>query len=130
MAYSSASASNIKLLSLTDATAWRDVLGWEVNDSGAEIDSAIAYAAVGWVNRCVHLRASTLASMPWSLMKGDEEVVSNDVGEYEPLPWLESLPDFLYLIESALCITGTAYLTAEAKLLFDPHDPFREGIHS
>ena len=56
MAYGSGN-SNIKMtpLSLTDANAWRDVLGWEINDGGASVDVGMAYSAVGWVNRCVHL---------------------------------------------------------------------------
>ena len=65
MAYGSGN-SNIKMtpLSLTDANAWRDVLGWEINDGGASVDVGVAYSAVGWVNRCVHLRAGALKELP------------------------------------------------------------------
>jgi len=111
MAYGSGN-SNIKMtpLSLTDANAWRDVLGWEINDGGASVDVGMAYSAVGWVNRCVHLRAGALKELPWSLMKGDSEIANSESEDYSFLPWLESLPDLLYLAESALCITGTAYI--------------------
>ena len=79
MAYGSGN-SNIKMtpLSLTDANAWRDVLGWEINDGGASVDVGMAYSAVGWVNRCVHLRAGALKELPWSLMKGDSEIANSE----------------------------------------------------
>jgi HK97 family phage portal protein len=57
-----------------------------------------AYRLVGWVYRCVQLRANTIAGLPWSVRRGEEEVEL----------WYELTPA-LRAIEFALCLCGAAY---------------------
>jgi HK97 family phage portal protein len=109
MAYGNSSSGNIKSISLTNPQVWKDVLNWEIGGD-ASITEAQAYNTVGWVNRCVHLRASAVSAMPWSLMDGDTEIASSESDDTSGLDFLGMLEEFLYLAESSLCTVGVAYI--------------------
>jgi hypothetical protein len=64
-----------------------------INDSG--------YSAVSWLYRCVTLRANAVATMPYALMQGDEEL--------EDDPLLDILHNVLWLSEAAQCLYGASY---------------------
>jgi HK97 family phage portal protein len=96
----------VKNLSLTDPQAWADVLGWEVNKG--DLTAPLAASAVGWVYRCIHIRAGAVASLPWAIYRGDEKIIDQDETSLA-LPWADDLGTMLYLTESALCIYGYAY---------------------
>ena len=97
-----------KSLSLNNPHLWEHVLGFE-DLGGSKVDAETAYTAVGWVNRCVHVRAAALSSMPWSIYSGDTEVLAHNYDSFDGYEWAELLPQMLYLTESALCILGHAY---------------------
>lgn len=74
---------------------------------------ARAWALVGWVNRCVNIRANSVAHMPWSVFRGEAELSrSDDIGD--ALPWLGGMGDLLYLTEASLAIVSEAYLYKQA----------------
>ena len=101
-------ANGTKSLSLNNPHLWEHVLGFE-DMGGSKVDTATAYTDVGWVNRCVHVRAAALSSMPWSVYSGDTEVLAHNYDDFTGYEWAELLPQMLYLTESALCILGHAY---------------------
>ena len=97
-----------KTLSLNNPHLWENVLGFE-DMNNSEINAEKAYSAVGWVNRCVHIRAASLSSMPWGVYSGDTEILAHDYDDFTGYEWAESLRTMLYLTESAMCLLGHAY---------------------
>ena len=102
-------ASGTKSLSLNNAHLWEHVLGFEDMKNGPGLSAGEAYSAVGWVNRCVHIRAAALSSMPWGVYSGDTEILAHDYEDFTGYEWAETLPLMLYLTESALCLLGHGY---------------------
>ena len=96
---------NVKsVISLTDAEAWADLFGME---PATKLSAPAAWSAVGYVNRCVDLRAGAVSALPWVVSRGDTEIAtSDDIGA---LPWLNNVTKMLYLTEAALAIGGQAY---------------------
>lgn len=99
-----------KAISLQGLTAseWHELFGTGESSSTPNAESLVD--VVGWLHRCVHLRASALSSMPWTITHDGEVIFSNgdagDAGEFE---WLAELGDLLYLTEASLSIVGSAY---------------------
>ena len=57
------------------------------------------YATVSWVYRCIELRANTLSSIPYKILRGEDEV-EDFVIDFERLFWA---------LEADLCIFGAGY---------------------
>lgn len=73
-------------------------------------------ATVAFLYRCIDLRANAVASMPWGLFRGQEEIVSDDVDEMPAgLEYLESLQPMLQRVEQALTLGSRAYLLKQAN---------------
>lgn len=66
-----------------------------------------AYQAVSWVRRCVQLRASAIAGLPFEIADADGNAVR------WPLELL--LPSLLWLTEASLCLSGAAYWLKERR---------------
>lgn len=70
------------------------------------------FQAVPWLNRAVTLRAQSLASLPFSIMKGTTELDTSD--DYQnKLGFLPNPTHLLWLVEAALTLLGRAYLFRE-----------------
>lgn len=91
--------------------AWQDLGGVEPATATAK-----QWETVGWLHRCINIRANGLVRVPYSLMGrgGDELWVS---GSNDPLPqplaWLRDLSMLLYLSEAALCLVGESFWMKE-----------------
>lgn len=69
--------------------------------------------SVGLLHRCLDVRVSSLAMVPWDIMRGDTVAWSSDgVDDEVPagLEWLETLPALMGLTEAALCIGSQAFM--------------------
>lgn len=100
----------LKSLPLDNPQPWIDagIFGeWGLEKS--TITAPKAFDTVGWVGRCVELRADSLSAMPWSVFQRDNEVATHDEPEHAKMPWLEDLGILLYLAETGLCINGYGY---------------------
>jgi len=75
------------------------------------------YSHVGIFYRCVQLRANTLASLPWVILRGDEEVWSSEDDVPEEFEHLENLVQLLYLTEAALSVVGEAFWMKDRNLV-------------
>ena len=68
------------------------------------------YATVAYLYRCVDVRANALLAMPWSIYRGDTEVVRHDVDKWpKELAAFQSLEELLWQTEAALCLVSEAY---------------------
>lgn len=93
--------------------AWRIVVG-----QGAGGDTAARlYGAVGWLYRCVDIRAGAVASMPWEIKRGETVVMTHEDGAPEQMAWIDDLPGLLYRTEAAIALTGRAYWFHERNLM-------------
>lgn len=101
-------------ISTITADQWHDLFGVKTVGGGHLASEAETWATVGWVNRCVAIRANSVAHMPWSITKGDTEIARDDERN-EALPWLDRMGDVLFLTESALSITSNAYVFKQAN---------------
>lgn len=91
-------------------SAWTHYSRSGRDDSDEETE--LLYKAVPWLNRGVDLRANAVASLPFIITKGGEQVDSSE--EYENATGLLSDPESLfYLIEAALVLLGYSYLLIE-----------------
>ena len=99
------------------------------------------YAAVPFVYRGVEIRANTLSGLPWAILRGETDLwTSEDPSPPPELAMLGELPDWLWCIEAALCLTATAYLYKQRNrvritglrwldpTLIQPTLDFHEGI--
>lgn len=104
---------NIKGISLTDAQSWIDAGFTDWFPDGTKLTQTNAYSINGWLHRCVNIRASTMAALPWSVYRGDNAVATSD-GDNEAvtrdMDWIDDLPSLLYLAEGALTILSVAYV--------------------
>jgi HK97 family phage portal protein len=66
------------------------------------------YAAVGWLYACVNLRSDRVASLPWAVFQGENQLFNNDE-DLAAYPYLDNFSDLLELTEMALCLCGYAY---------------------
>lgn len=70
-----------------------------------------AFDTLGIMNRCVHVRGTTIQSLPWSIYKGENTFISSDEVEFpEGFEWLEDLSSYLYLIESCMTLLNEAFI--------------------
>lgn len=90
---------------------------WSVLTGGGEPTSGLSslYTTVGYLRRCIDIRAATLSSLPWRVMaaaaeKDDDPLWDSESLEvprrYQDLPVMEEM---LYLTEASLILTGAAY---------------------
>jgi len=104
---------NIKGISLTDAQSWIDAGFTDWFPDGTKLTQTNAYSINGWLHRCVNIRASTMAALPWSVYRGDNAVATSD-GDNDAvtrdMDWADDLPSLLYLAEGALTILSVAYV--------------------
>lgn len=99
-------AKNIDLSTIS-TERWEELFG--VGSTKSISDPVSAWTTLGWVNRCVSIRANSVAFLPWSIMKGDKEIARSDEYNY-PMPWMNKIGDFLHLSEASLSITSQAYI--------------------
>ena len=92
--------------------AWRIIAGDGGGNQKAEL-----YGAVAWLYRAVDIRAGAVANMPFAVMRGETEVMTQDTAPPEQFAWLESLPDLLYRTEAAVTLCGKAYWFRERNLM-------------
>lgn len=100
-------------LSTISLERWEELFGTDSVTSTGRLHGPVqGWSTQGWVNRCVNIRANTVASMPWTISRGETEIATSDDPDY-PYPWLDRFSDFLYLTESALSIVGDSYIFKE-----------------
>lgn len=98
--------------------AWRVIAG---AGEGTMLDSSVIngdilqhYAAVAFMYRCVRVRSSALAAIPWAVLRGD--TVAWQSGEETPpqqLAFLSDLSELLLRSEAALSLFGRAFWNKE-----------------
>ena len=101
-------------LSLT--TPW-DHLNLPWGDS-KKLEMHQAWGRVGWLRRCVSIRAGAVATMPWAIYKeGQEDAVwtHEDAKPPDDLAFLGDLATHLFLIEAALALEGRAGFVKEME---------------
>lgn len=90
-------------------------------ESSAPATPQAMYATVAYLYRCVDVRANSLTAVPWSIYRGDTEVVTNDADAWpQELAWCAGIEDLLWQTEAALCMNSKAYwhkLRSRARLL-------------
>lgn len=87
---------------------------------------------VGWLKRCLGLRAEGLASLPWSICddKGNEIWTSTTEVIPQDLMWLENFEELLWLAEYSLLIRSEAYWQVNESYILDETFMFRRQISS
>lgn len=103
--------------------AWRTIAG----KSGDDAPSSLR-GEVGWIKRCMLLRAEALASMPWSLQKDGKEVLSSEITDIPPeLEWMDNFVDLLWLTDFSLVIGSQAFWKINRSLMFDTNGELQIG---
>ena len=80
---------------------------WQILSGSATREQPVSryYATVGLLYRCVEIRASNIAKIPWEISRGASVVWDSDEGQApDSLTWFEDWPDFLSLSEAAWCL--------------------------
>lgn len=85
---------------------------WIVHSGDKDDDGIDAlYSNVAFLYRCVEMRANAIASLPWYIMRGDNELWSHNTNDVpNELLFAEHLPDLLWQIESAWCLRAEAFM--------------------
>ena len=98
---------SINLESLTPAQ-WRELFG---SGNGANRSAVELASLVGWLYRCVNLRANSLASVPWEIqaISSGNAIIDSESEEWDALPWASAIPELLWLTEASLSLVGVAY---------------------
>lgn len=95
----------IKTISLSDFGYALDATA-----STAPADVRRLADSVAWLYRCVQVRAAAVAALPWVVQRGDAVVWdSQEATPPQPLAWLDNLIEMLFLTESSLTLTGSAF---------------------
>ncbi len=81
------------------------------NEGGADVTLSEAFASVPWLYRAIVMRADSVSGMPWSLMRGSEDV--SQAEEYKRLT--EKLATLLWQTEASLITAGAAYWLLSAN---------------
>jgi len=93
--------------------AWRVIAGAGEGTLDTNVISADIlqhYAAVAFLYRCVQVRASALAGLPWAILRGDSVIwESGEEAAPAPLAFLADLPELLMRSEMALCLFGRSF---------------------
>lgn len=104
---------SIKSLPLTDIGAWVDsgiADAWGLGDS-SQVTAPGAYSLLGWMYRCVGVRAASLSSMPWAIFRGKDEIAKYDGdNDTAQIDWIDDIATLLWLTEASLSIVSEAYL--------------------
>ena len=96
----------VDLGSLT-ATQWRELFGTGTTTDRSAVELA---SLVGWLYRCVQIRAHSLVAVPWEIQTlAGATVVDSESGDWGALAWAENIPELLWLTESSLSLVGVAY---------------------
>jgi len=81
-------------------------------------EMAQRYAAVPWLWRGVELRAQSVSTLPFAIMRqGAQEPLDSSEDYQNKVEYLPNPADLLYLIESSLVLQGMAYLFRGRNLL-------------
>ena len=68
------------------------------------------YATVAYLYRCIEVRSNALLAMPWSIYRGDTELVRHDVDEWpKELAAYQGLEELLWQTEAALCLKAESF---------------------
>lgn len=98
-----------KSMSLESLLTMNEV-GYSFGD-GKQLTPQRVYGAVPFLYRCVDVRANAMASMPWTIYRGQTEIATDDIDQMPAgLEFCANLPEYLYQIEAALCLSARAYL--------------------
>jgi HK97 family phage portal protein len=100
-----------KSISLDALSSWSDLgdnLPWQ--SSGATQSPLRLYATVAYLYRCIEVRSNALLAMPWSIYRGDTELVRHDVDEWpKELAAYQGLEELLWQTEAALCLKAESF---------------------
>ena len=112
MAYKRQLFDGSKSISLDSLSAWADLgesLPWAT--AGTSTHSPLRlYATVAYLYRCIEVRSNALLAMPWSIYRGNTELVRHDVDEWpKELAAYQGLEELLWQTEAALCLTSEAF---------------------
>ena len=111
MAYKRLLLDGAKSIELDSLANWQQLgenLPWAI--AGAPVTPQRLYGAVAYLYRCVDVRANALLALPWSIYRGDTEVVRYDVDEWpQELAAYQSLEELLWQTEAALCLAAQAF---------------------
>lgn len=100
-------------LSALPEEAWTYISGGDSNSN----ETVKLYRSVAFLFRCVHVRANSVAGVPWAIYRRENEIWSSEDDEApSTLSWAENLPELLWLTEAALCLTATAYYEQSSNL--------------
>ena len=93
---------------------WKDVFPGLDPDDMPESPGTIRdlYHEVSYLHRAVNLRAGSLASMPWFIDRGDDNVIWTSEDDMPPkgLEFVDNLVSLLYKTEAALALMGRGYM--------------------
>ena len=94
------------------AEAWSNVSGPEDYTGSRQSKATKSYKLLGVANRCIAIRANTLASMPWSISdaSGNNLYSTDDHLLPDNLEFLQQFKRKLYLTEASLSIFARSYL--------------------
>lgn len=87
----------------TDISSW---IGSIANDS---IDPQTLYSRVGWLARCVRIRALALMTLPFSISYKGKELFNETATEFGNYDFLSNLESLLFLSEASLILAGASY---------------------
>jgi HK97 family phage portal protein len=100
-----------KSISLDALSSWSDLgenLPWQ--SSGSTQSPLRLYATVAYLYRCIEVRSNALLAMPWSIYRGDTELVRHDVDEWpKELAAYQGLEELLWQTEAALCLKAESF---------------------
>ncbi len=80
---------------------------WQILSGSATREQPVSryYATVGLLYRCVEIRASNIAKIPWEISRGSSVLWDSDEGQApDTLAWFADWTDFLSLSEAAWCL--------------------------
>lgn len=98
-------------------------VGWDVlgeNPSDETLEKL--YSTVAWLYRCVTIRGNSVASMPFTVKRGEKVVYEFDglTPQNEPpkeISWITELPSMLGMVEVANVLGGRAYFEKRSNVL-------------
>ena len=65
---------------------------------------------IGVLYRCIDIRSSSLASLPFTLLKGDDVFIDSETAWEQPgYEWVNDISSLLYLTESSLLLSSEAF---------------------
>jgi HK97 family phage portal protein len=65
---------------------------------------------IGVLYRCVDIRSSSISSLPFTLLKGDDVFIDSETAWEKPgFEWVSDITNLLYLTEASLLLSSEAY---------------------